>query len=246
MYLVKDVFEYNFENVVGTSKVKLTSNGMISNWMWYMQRNDVNMRNEWSNYTNWPYRSLPYDINFAPDDRITLTNKITGKTVSIIGPLLQPSGINTGYYTTGSYNAQNYREIMQNMAIVLGGDYRETLLESGIYNYVEKYVRTSGFAQPGLYCYNFCINSDSREYQPSGAINMSKFKTVELEITTILPTVDSKNSVFNIVCGTDGAPIGVKQQNWQMYEYTYNLRVFEERYNVLSFIGGNCGMLYAR
>jgi hypothetical protein len=246
VYLIKDVFEYNFENVVGTSKVKLTSNGMISNWMWYMQRNDVNMRNEWSNYTNWPYRSLPYDINFAPNDKITLVNKTTGESVRIDGPIIQPSGVNTGYYTTGEYNAQNYREIMQNMAILLGGDYRETLLESGIYNYVEKYVRTSGFAQPGLYCYNFCINSDSREYQPSGAINMSKFKTVELEITTILPTVDSKNSVFNIICGTDGAPIGVSQQNWQMYEYTYNLRVFEERYNVLSFIGGSCAMLYAR
>ena len=35
VYLVKDVFEYSFPNVTGSSKVKLTSNGMISNWMFY-------------------------------------------------------------------------------------------------------------------------------------------------------------------------------------------------------------------
>jgi hypothetical protein len=49
----------------GTKKVKLTSNGMVSNWMFYLQRNDVNMRNEWSNYTNWPYRAIPGDLQLA-------------------------------------------------------------------------------------------------------------------------------------------------------------------------------------
>ena len=29
-------------------------------------------------------------------------------------------------------------------------------------------------------------------------------------------------------------------------EYNYNLVLFEERYNVLSFIGGYCGLLYAK
>jgi len=31
-----------------------------------------------------------------------------------------------------------------------------------------------------------------------------------------------------------------------LYEYTYNLVLFEERYNVLSFVGGNAGLLYSR
>ena len=57
VYLVKDVFQYNFDNITGTNKLKLTSSGMVANWMFYLQRNDVNLRNEWSNYTNWPYLS---------------------------------------------------------------------------------------------------------------------------------------------------------------------------------------------
>ena len=46
--------------IADTGKIKLESSGLVSNWMWYFQRNDVNMRNEWSNYTNWPYKEMPY------------------------------------------------------------------------------------------------------------------------------------------------------------------------------------------
>ena len=246
VYLVKDVFEYNFDNVVGSKRVKLTSSGMISSWMWYFQRNDANMRNEWGNYTNWPYITVPVDIQSAPMTNVTLIDQTTGQLRSIFGPLSDPNGMNTGYYVTGPYTQENIREIMVTMGIVLDGAYRENMMASGVYNYLEKYVRTAGFAKPGLYCYNFCLNTSPFKYQPSGAINMSKFKNVELEITTILPTIDAANSAFNVLCDTAGAPIAVTKQNWRLYEYTFNMKVFEERYNVLSFIGGNCGMLYAR
>ncbi len=135
---------------------------------------------------------------------------------------------------------------MVSMGIVLNGDYRENIQPVGIFNYVEKYTRTAGNAPPGLYCYNFCLNTSPFEYQPSGALNMSKFKTIELEISTIVPVVDQVNSQVKIICDVNGNPIGIQKQNWRLYEYTYNMTLFEERYNVLSFIGGNCGMLYAR
>ena len=238
VYLVKDVFEYTFNNVTGSKKVQLTSNGMISSWMMYLQRNDVNMRNEWSNYTNWPYDIPPVDIQAAPIDSITHY----GPGVNLPGA----PQVSTGIFVTGPLSVQNQKEILETMAIVFNGDYRENVLESGIYNYVEKYVRTKGSAKEGLYCYNFCLNTDPFEYQPSGAINLSKFRTVELEITTFVPPFDIQNSQYNILCGPDGNPIGTTKLNWQLFEYNYNLKVFEERYNILSFVGGNCGMLYAR
>jgi hypothetical protein len=246
VYLVKDVFEYNFDNVLGSKRVKLTSNGMISNWMWYFQRNDANLRNEWSNYTNWPYITVPVDIQSAPMTNVTLVDQNTGLLRSIFGPLADPNGMNTGYYVTGAYTQENIREIMMTMGIVLDGAYRENMMESGVFNYIEKYMRTAGYAKPGLYCYNFCLNTSPFKYQPSGAINLSKFKNVELEITTIIPAIDAANSAFNIACDTEGVPIAITKQNWRLYEYTFNMKVFEERYNVLSFISGNCGMLYAR
>ena len=136
---------------------------------------------------------------------------------------------------------------VQSMGILLNGEYRENTLTRGVYDFVEKYTRTSGSAQEGLYCYNFCLNTTPFEYQPSGAINTSRFKTVELEFTTYQPPIDEDGSNLEIACDVQGNPISITQKPaWALYEHNYNMHVFEERYNVLSFIGGNCGMMYAR
>jgi hypothetical protein len=135
---------------------------------------------------------------------------------------------------------------MLTMGILLNGEYRENTLPTGIFNYIEKYVRTNGSAKDGVYCYQFCLKTDPFEYQPSGALNMSKFKDIQLEFSTLIPTTDITNSNFQVICDGQGNPIGVSKQNWRLYEYNYNLTVFEERYNILSFIGGNAGMMLAR
>ena len=245
LYLVKDVFQYNFENITGSKKVKLTSNGMISSWMFYLQRNDVNMRNEWSNYTNWPYNTIPADLELPPNDNFLVP--LDYRNDIIYGPGQDPNdGIRTGLYITGDYKVDNQRNILETMGILLNGEYRENLLTRGVYDYIEKYVRTKGFAKEGLYCYNFCLNTNPFDYQPSGAINLSKFKNIELEIITYVPPIDNINSSFDVICDGSGSPIGIRKSNWKLYQYNYNMTLFEERYNVLSFIGGNAGMMYAR
>ena len=128
----------------------------------------------------------------------------------------------------------------------MNGEYRENMFHRGIYDYIEKYTRTPGNAKDGLYCYNFCLNTDPHEYQPSGAINMNKFKNIELEVNTFIPAVDMSNSAFNVICDLSGNAVGIRKTNYQLYNYNYNLTLFEERYNVLSFVSGNCGMLYSR
>jgi hypothetical protein len=256
-YLVKDVFEYNFENVVGSKTVSLTSNGMVANWMWRLQRNDVNLRNEWSNYSNWPYREPPSDIFQAP---IT-TGTINGQRVVVpgedgqlytFGPGLHPpdaihlAGTNTGYYITGMLNQDNLYDIMVSMGISLNGVYRENVLPSEVFNYVEQYSKSNGSGKRGLYCYSFGLNTSPFEYQPSGAMNLSRFKDIDLEITTIVPVVSEQNKNYEVICDAVGNTIGINKQNWRLYDYTFNMTLYEERYNVLSIIGGNAGMLYAR
>ena len=241
VYLVKDVFEHNYENIIGSKKVKVETSGMISNWMWFLRRNDANLRNEWSNYTNWPYHSLPSNVTLAPIAPIPGTTLTVGMGVH---PL--PTETNTGITITGNFKSENRKDILETMGILLNGEYRENLMTRGVYQYVEKYVRTKGNAKDGLYCYNFALNSSPFEYQPSGAINMSKFKNIELELNTYIPTIDPSGSNFDVVCDEDGNLIGVRKSNFRLYEYSYNLTLFEERYNVLSIIGGNCGMMHAR
>lgn len=221
VYLVKDIFEYTFLDVIGSSRVKLeSSSGLVSSWMWYFQRNDAFMRNEWTNYSNWAYESIPQNI-------------ILDSTMNL--------------YITGNFNSGNHYEIMETGAILLSGEFRENTQPSEVYNYVEKYTRTAGYAKNGLYCYNFCLDTSPYTYQPSGALNMSKFKNIELEFTTFLPPLDSEGSNLEINCDQDGQPVSIVQKPaGSLYAYNYNLYLFEERYNILSFIGGNCGMMYAR
>ena len=213
-----------------------SANGMISSWMWKLQRNDVNLRNEWDNYTNWPYNTMP-------------SNSVTYYNESLQGqfPNVDPFDLKvTGILTTGDFSVENRREILETMGIVLDGEYRENVLPRGIYDYIEKYTRTKGSGKEGLYCYNFCLDTNPMEYQPSGAINLSKFKNIDLEITTYVPPIDEINSRFDVICGIEGAPLGYRKENWRLYDYNFNLTLYEERYNILSFIGGSCGMLHAR
>ena len=61
-YLFKEIHEYNFDNITGAKKFRLETSGMVANWMFYMQRNDVFQRNQWSNFSNWDYETKPYKI----------------------------------------------------------------------------------------------------------------------------------------------------------------------------------------
>ena len=90
------------------------------------------------------------------------------------------------------------------------------------------------------------MDTNPRTYQPCGAINLGKFKTIELEFQTHVPEIDRLSSNYEIQCNADGEVVAVGKSNWRLFEYTYNLVIFEERYNMLTFNGGNCGMLYAR
>lgn len=453
-YLIKEVYYTEFKNVVGTQKVSLETAGLVSNWMWYLQRTDAFLRNEWSNYTNWPYDVLPNNLvdpldyvdipdNSLPSNayeyynqiNIILKNKTADDnnadnnnnglqdlegTYTLISPIsdfnshhgvwmtpamyknddidvtivekflieneilseiphyefTDPQGItfttywdeesqhytfnvqssdeneengieqqylmsitptdpkkvyvppppigkavsvpnlcskdgidprivqkqngmttdgsfnsddwwntpdtiqncavtpsynpwylqtisnpktntktetiypNLPYYKTdlritGDFDSGNQKDIMITWALIMDGKYRETELDAGVLNYVEKYVRTSGNAPDGLYCYNFGLQSSPFDFQPSGAINLSKFRTVEFEISTFAPPSDPNAETLTI-CDSDGNIVGVNKPVWRVYDYTYNLVVMEERYNVVKFISGNAALAYAR
>jgi len=247
-YLIKQVREQRFFNVTGPNKVELDSIGMISNWLFYFQRSDANLRNEWSNYTNWPYNYMPLDVVQASSsgDFLIYRTDAGGALVPVyIGPGVNPSGNLTGLLVTSNYSPENDKMILVAMGILLDGSYRENIQAAGIYNYIEKYTRTSGNAPQGLYCYNFSINSNLSDLQPSGAMNMNRFSQIELEFTTIIPPLDPLAQSLSICDPQTGQVIAVNKPTWRIYDYNFNLVLFEERINVVNFIGGNVGLMYA-
>ena len=252
-YLIKSAYEWNFENVTGSHRVWLENTlGMVSSWMFFFQRSDINLRNQWSNYSNWPYNYLPVNIIPAPVTPATQYGGIYGGTTvscnaAQVGPGYSTlTQNNTGLFVTQPFSANNQRGILLNMAILLDGKYRENALDVGIYNFVEKYVRTQSNAPTGLYCYNFCLDTDPFNFQPTGALNTSKFSNVQFEFTTFYPPLDPSANFLTICDPLTRLPIGVNKPTWRIYDYNYNLVVLEERYNVVTFMSGNAGLMYAR
>ena len=243
-YLIKQVYEKIFYNLSGTNKVDLDSLGMVASWMFFFRRSDANLRNEWSNYTNWPYNYLPFQVQLASVlGTFPNPNKLAGPL--LIGPGVTPYDTLTGLQITGVYNPQNNKNILTTMAILLDGDYRENTLPAGVFNFVQKYVRTNGFAPSGLYCYNFCLDTDPFNLQPSGAMNMSRFTNIQFEFTTIIPPIDPYAQTLNICDEESGDIIGINKPTWRIFEYNYDLYVYEERINMITFVGGNAGLMYA-
>ena len=272
-YLIKEVYEYSEDNIQGSKQFQFDSLGMVASWMFYLQRTDISVRNEWSNYSNWPYDKIPRGLhdadpqgNFNIQDCSAISpccpNDISGTYINGIwyppnqavdmsggyGPGTNPGQIygGSGIKVTGIYTDENIETILQTFGLLCDGKYRENVLPARIYNTVEKYTRTNGYARDsGLYCYNFCLNTNPFELQPSGAMNLSKFNNIQFEIQTLYPPLDPLAQVTTI-CDGSGNVIGINKPVNGIFKYTYDFNILEERYNVLKFIGGNAALMYAR
>jgi hypothetical protein len=75
---------------------------------------------------------------------------------------------------------------------------------------------------------------------------MSRFNKIELEFNTIVPDLDTMAQTLAICDPQTGNIVGINKPTWRIYQYNFDLVVFEERMNMITFIGGNAGLLYAR
>ena len=225
-YLLRLPYEHIFLNKQSSHIIEFLSRDLVPNYMWRFRRSDAYLRNTWCNYTNYPYKYRPdlTPVKWATD----------ASCCSFVA-----------YYSSGDASILNEKNILLDLALVMDGKYRENLLNSGVYNYVEKYARTTGNAKDGLYIYNFCINSNVRELQPSGAMYVNKYNNIAFEFNTITPPLDPSGN-YQLLCSDTGDIIGVRQEVMQLYKYTFDLKIAEERYNILTFKGGMAGLTWTR
>jgi hypothetical protein len=66
-----------------------------------------------------------------------------------------------------------------------------------------------------------------------------------LDFTTAIPALDPLAQVLTICDPQTGDIVGINKPTWRIYEYNYNLYVMEERINMVVFVGGNAGLMYA-
>jgi len=224
-YLVRQLYDTWFPNIAVTDKLWLqNSKDLVLQWLMLFQRSDVTQRNEWSNFTNWPFDKLPKGL------------EITSDPYAYVKPL----------FYMPAYSGDNQKDIPLTIGISFDGTTREEERPAAIYQ-EQQYLRSKGggfTSLPGMYAYNFCLHTDPFSLQPSGAVNLSRYSLIELLVKTITPTLNP-NFYGNIICDNiSGQAVGTAKSN--LYSYTFQLLVIEERYNILTFVGGNVGLMNAR
>jgi hypothetical protein len=225
-YLFKSIYEWDILNISGPKTVNIESLGLVTNYMFRFRRSDAFMRNVWSNYTNWPYENVPFSIS------------------NDAGQSPSPFIFTTGFYDSTTQTL-NTKTILNRLGLLFEGKYRENLMDAGVYNYIEKFDNTDNCVKDGLYMYSFEMNTNHKNHQPSGAINTDQFDVIQFELDTIIPP-NNPNATYTPICDADGNEIGTRKNLWQLKEYNFDLRIFEERYNVLEIQSGMGGLKIAR
>lgn len=274
-YLIKQSKEVINYNIVESNIIELPTNGLVANIMWYLQRSDIYLSNNWSNYTNYsnnfnakpffPVRNKNNLIGSSTDISLNLNLNLNQdfSFVDLQGNNLADPNLdynrqdisNNNYYMyfTNSYNSitnpnnnlysRNQKLILNKFGILLDGKYRENVFDGNLYNYLDYYTRAAGCGKEGLYFYNFGLQTNPYSDQPSGALNFAKFKRVELEVDIITPPFSNTFKLIEIY-NFDQDILTTTKQRKDLYEYTFDLTVQIESYNMLVFTNGTAGLMY--
>ena len=61
---------------------------------------------------------------------------------------------------------------------------------------------------------------------------------LNIKVIPLEPINDISSVAILPLCGISNELLGYNKVDWNIYNYTYNLKVFEEQYNVLTISGG--------
>ncbi len=320
-YLIKQVQSILFEkvnhNAYATDRFK--SNNIVSNWTWFLQRSDVGLRNQWSNYSNWEYENekvytlqplyytklretnqknkdftLDFSFNYTqfanPNSNFSVIPQmweiVTANTLPSSFPCPPKFPVDFSYnvkgvicyspefsglaqgavyvglgmykkppyfpfswksgdisgvlpYITGPYRGSD-ETILKNWSLSLDGRLREERLESLYFNTVEQLLRNNGGWKEGLYSYNFSLNGSPYEINPNGAMNLIHYRHIDFEYENLplLAIRDPSLVAIIPICDSSGNSYGYNKTDWDIYNYTFNMKIFEEHYNVLTIENG--------
>lgn len=252
-YLIKEVHEQDIYDLIGGQHyIPIQTQGLVISWMWYYQRSDVDSRNEWSNYSNTSFRK---SINLAALNLDGHKNSESRLQVPLQGYISE-------IVWQPPYELQNIREILVDWSLYFNSTVREFRLDNGILAWVDVYSRSEGSGIEGTYYYNFCLNSSPFIYQPSGAVNLSAFNSVNWQFTLNPPDRKTKLSSLlstlwehPLITGSVSCdplsndinnPITTRMEKKELFLWTYTLHIMEERYNILTIKNGVASLALTR
>lgn len=234
--LFRNIIRHVFQDVQGYFQAKITPiDGFVSSLIIAPQRGDVRRRNEWSNYTNWPYlNELPSNIQSAP----TNTDTFDLPWRNLLPPLNlhQINNAPTGICITGPATTDNEKYIITTAGIQYDGNEREKLLPYDVFRRLDIMNKCPGPGTDGVAYYQYSKNSSPaiQFNQPSGLQNWGTWNNIAIVGTTLNPTQNpiSRPAQQQILCNERGDNIiTVSYNNFTPYDYKFTIYVYEERLN---------------
>ena len=218
-YLIEQVQRHEFIGIVGTKTLEL--NNPVKELVWYAIRDDFPKRNIYDNFTNWPFRTI--DVGSSAYIRNTI-----GEVDNQYDEFNQITQIVDTAYNAykenricSKFNFRYFNEhILQQATLFFNGTQRFSTKDTIYFNYVQPYQHNLYSAYSGCYMYSFSL--EPTKIQPSGACNMSRLKSIQLEVTTLDVPMDRNN----------------------VYQHQFNVYVFSINYNIFRIVSGMGGLSF--
>lgn len=233
-YLIEQVTRKQFLGIVGNKTLDLEIEHPVKYLVWCGQRDDVvDQINAHNNFTNWKHEYIPPgsdsymelvsarnqdELYYQTEENGDLKYDLSG---SVPRPLTldESSIIDSRALLPTKFNFRYWDEnIIQSSRLLFNGVERFSTRDSMYYEHLQPYQGGMKVDKKGIQMYSFSL--DPSKYQPSGACNMSRIKSKQLEIETV-PVYVNKN----------------KNSTLQS-EYKFNIYVYSVNYNILRILSG--------
>ena len=172
------------------------------------QRNDMNLINNWNNYTNWTIEDVaPYSEQYQ-FERMYYSDSLINKY------LFYNKHGNDAYRTSNFKMKYFHKNIIEKMYFTFDTTKRQETRDSEYYNLIQPYEHHSRKIKEGIHLFSFSLNPN--EYQPSGHSNFSVLNHFQIYID------------LGIETGKREVPP----------DLTYNFDIYAISYNILSIQSG--------
>ena len=232
-YLIEQVNRKEFLGIVGTKTLDLEIEHPVKYIIWCGQRDDVVQEiNAHNNFTNWKHEFIPPGSDsymelvsaLNQDELYYKTNEngdleYESDASGIFIPITLDNTVGSRALLPNKFNFRYWDEsIIQKTRLLFNGIERFSSRENMYYEHVQPYQGGLKIDKKGIQMYSFSL--EPTKYQPSGACNMSRIKSKQLEIETV-PVYKNKN-------------INATLQE----EYKFNIYVYSVNYNILRILSG--------
>ena len=194
-YLMTQTQYYLYQGLrQGPNTIQMTLNHPVSEIIWYLTRDDLDLTNDWYNFSGYEepiniqwiqnqYNN--YNLNFSTNPAVTSNNVpnllYIDTLTSYVNSVKAQSVDKISNQNLQTYFG-NYYRIMSKMKPIFNNNDRMQEEEDSFYQNLQVFKYHKGRGHPGLYCLSFSVDPES-PIQPSGTTNFSRLDSQDLYVT---------------------------------------------------------------